>query len=100
MELKEMVERVIGPKPLYVVYDASGASEPPVLGVFDSEEAARDAITEIVMEFVEMCLAEPAEETGLTENDRLWLIKDTYKSFGIQVLENGLNSIHTQSSCA
>lgn len=87
-----MINGHMDPDPIFVVYDVSN-SVSPVCGVFTTRQKANSAIDKMVIEFVDKCLAEPREETGLTEDDREWLIKDTYKSFEIQVINEGLNEI-------
>lgn len=77
---------------LYIVYDADGVSESPVFGVFTSEEKAKAAMEEIVMKCVEDCLADDPKESGLTEDDREWLIRDTRRAFDIQILYNDLDT--------
>ena len=96
IDLNELVEKCKEPKPLYVVYDSEGANEPPCYGVFISRRDAIEAIDKLTHDFVEEILAAPVEETGVTENDRDWLIKDTRKSFAIQILHNGIDSLHYQ----
>ena len=76
------------PRYLYIVYDADGASEAPVYGVFTSRRRAFEAIDEIALRCVEDMLANDPKETGVTEEDRDWLIKDTKNSFAVQVLSN------------
>ena len=73
---------------LYVLYDADGASTTPVYGVFTSYDYAEDAANELCIKWVDEILAEPAEETGLTADDRDWLIKDCRKSLAIQIVED------------
>ena len=78
---------------LYVVYDADLASECPVYGVFTSLDRAEEAIEQLVAKEVDAILAAPAKETGVTEDDREWLLKDTKRSFAIQILEQGINAL-------
>jgi hypothetical protein len=73
---------------LYVLYDAEGASEAPIYGVFTSYDYAEDAANELCIKWVDEALAEPAEETGLTADDRDWLIKTCRKSLAIQMIED------------
>ena len=94
IDLDELVDRCKEPDPLYVVYDLDGANNPPCHGVFISRDEAVAAIDKMAHEYVEEILAAPVEETGVTENDRDWLIKDTRKSFAIQILHSGINAIH------
>lgn len=82
------------PAYLYVVYDIDGVSSTPVYGVFTSRRKAFEAIDEIVLKCVNDMLADDPKETGLTEEDRYWLIKDTKSSFAVQVLHNGIDAIH------
>ena len=82
---------------MYVVYDTEGVSVSPVYGVFTTLEKANEAIEILVEETVETILSIPFAESGVTEADRDWLIKDTKNSFAIQVLHNGINKIHCYS---
>lgn len=89
-----LIDGHVDPPVLYVVYDADGASSNPVYGVFTSRAAAFQAIDEIVLRCVNDMLADDPKETGLTEYDRSWLIKDTKSAFAVQVLHNGIDKIH------
>ena len=79
---------------LYVVYNTNGVESTPVYGVFTSRRKAFEAIDEIVLKCVNDMLADDPKETGLSEDDRSWLIKDTKSSFAVQVLHNGIDAIH------
>ena len=94
IDLGELVAKCKDPDPLYIVYDIDGANNPPYHGVFTSHDEAVAAIDKMAHEYVEEILAAPVEETGVTEDDREWLIKDTRKSFAIQILHNGIDAIH------
>lgn len=81
-------------KPLYIVYDADGVSEPPVYGVFTSYEDAVKACDWIVEQLVAECLAEDPVESGLdAETDRKWVEKDCRRSLAIQVISTGVNKV-------
>lgn len=86
-------------KLMYVVYETESAGIPPCRGVFASRKEAEKAVDVLVELAVAEILAAPAEETGLTENDREWLIEDTRKTFGIQAVYEGMNYIIEESSC-
>jgi hypothetical protein len=75
------------------LYILSDVECPRVYGVFTTLEKAIEAREALIMRFVDKCLAAPAEETGLTENDRDWLIMDTSKSFMIDHLHADLNML-------
>lgn len=89
-----LIDGHVDPQGLWVVYDFDGASSNPVYGVFTSRTKAFEAIEEITMRCVEDMLADDPKETGLSEDDRSWLIKDTKRSFAVQVLHNGIDTIH------
>lgn len=89
-----LIDGHVDPQYLWVVYDIDGASSNPVFGVFTSRRKAFEAIEEITMRCVEDMLADDPKETGLSEDDRSWLIKDTKRSFAVQVLHNGIDTIH------
>ena len=83
-----------GPKPLYIIYDADGVSEPPVYGVFTSYENAVKACDWLVDRMVEECLAEDPEESGLdAEIDKEWLIRDCRRCLAIQTIASGINKV-------
>lgn len=73
---------------LYVLYDAEGTSTNPIYGVFTSYDYAEDAANALCVKWANKILAEPVEETGLTENDKEWLIKDCRKSLAIHIVED------------
>ena len=75
-------------KTLYILYDAEGASTKPIYGVFTSYDYAEDAANDLCVKWANEILAEPVEETGLTENDKEWLIKDCRKSLAIHIVED------------
>ena len=50
-------------KPLYIVYDADGAHEPPVYGVFTSMEDAIKGCDWLVEQFVKECLETDPKES-------------------------------------
>ena len=72
---------------LYIVYDADGAHEPPVYGVFTSMENAIKGCDWLVEQLVKECL-----ETD-PEYDIEWLKKDYRRSLAIQTLTTGINKI-------
>ena len=85
-------------EPLYIVYDADGANETPVYGVFTSYESAIKGCDWLVEQMVAQCLAEDPKESGLdTELDKQWLIKDCRNSLAIQVIGAGINKIELVS---
>lgn len=73
---------------LYVLYDTEGASTNPIYGVFTSYDYAAQAADELCIKWTDEMLAEPSEETGLTADDRDWLIKDCRKSLAIHIVED------------
>lgn len=92
--MDKLIEKCKDPKFLYIVYDSEGVHNPPCYGVFSSYEEAKKIIDKLTEDYVEEILAAPAKETGVTEDDREWLIKNTRKSFAIQILHNGIDAIH------
>ena len=89
-----LIDGHVDPPYLWVVYDIEGASSYPIYGVFTSRRKAFEAIEEITMRCVEDMLADDPKETGISEDNRSWLIKDTKRSFAVQVLHNGIDTIH------
>lgn len=86
------------PKPIYIVYDADGASETPVYGVFTSYESAVKGCDWFVERMVAQCLAEDQKESGIDpELDKQWLIKDCRNSLAIQTIVSGINKIELVS---
>ncbi len=73
---------------LYVLCDAEGASTNPIYGIFTSYDYAVEAADDLCIKWADEMLAEPAEETGLTTDDRDWLIKDCRKSLIIHIVED------------
>ena len=89
-----LIDGHIDSQALYIVYDAEGASEPPVFGVFTSMDKAIEGCKEIVETLVKECLAEDPKESGLDkEYDEAWLRKDCLRSLGIQVHDLGLDKV-------
>ena len=79
---------------LYVLYDADGVNTDPIYGVFTSYTKAREALETVVKKIVEECLAVDPAESGLNSDiDKNWLEWDCRNSLGIQIIEEGLNSI-------
>lgn len=92
-----MINGHVDPDPIFVIYDVEGSHNPPVYGVFTTYGKAQSALSTLVNDFVDKCLAEPAEETGLTEDDREWLIQDTQKAFAIQRINEGIDTFKGHS---
>lgn len=85
-------------KPLYIVYDADGAHEPPVYGVFTSTEDAIKGCDWLVEQFVKECLETDPKESGIDpEYDLDWLRKDCRRSLAIQIIGAGINKIELLS---
>ena len=85
-------------KPLYIVYDADGAHEPPVYGVFTSMKEAIKGCDWLVEQFVKECLETDPKESGIDpEYDLEWLKKDCQKSLAIQTIGAGINKIELLS---
>lgn len=85
-------------EPLYIVYDADGAQEPPVYGVFTSMEDAIKGCNWLVEQFVKECLETDPKESGIDlEYDLDWLRKDCQRSLAIQTLSSGINKIELLS---
>ena len=89
-----MINGHMDPDPIFVVYDLDGCNQPPAYGVFTTLERARSAIEALTQSAVRGLFAAPVEETGLTEDDRPRIERETRESFGIQVLKNGINGLH------
>lgn len=73
---------------LYVVYNTDDAN--PVLGIFDSQEAAHKAISEAVTNWIEHCKTVDPKELGLDANDpldRLKLTRAGYDYYHTQEIE-------------
>ena len=97
MSSVSLIDGHIDPSPLYIVYDITGGNNPPNMGVFSSYAKAIEAVDTLVNHFVNRALEFSPKESGLTEADRNWLIKDTRKCFSIQTLNNGVDVIHYNS---
>ena len=86
-------------EPLYIVYDADGANETPVYGVFTSYESAIKGCDWLVEQFVKKCLEIDPKESGIDpERDLEWLKKDCQKTLAIQTIGAGINKIELLST--
>ena len=86
-------------KPLYIVYDADGAHESPVYGVFTSMEDAIKGCDWLVEQFVKECLETDPKESGIDpEYDLEWLKKDCRRALAIQTIGAGINKIDLLST--
>ena len=86
-------------KPLYIVYDADGAHEPPVYGVFTSMEGAIKGCDWLVEQCGKECLETDPKESGIDpERDLEWLKKDCQKTLAIQTIGAGMNKIELLST--
>lgn len=65
-----------------------------IYGVFTSTKKLIEARIELTEIFVEECLAQPTEESGLTETDRALVFANIYQNFTVQILYEGIDKLH------
>ena len=78
---------------LYVVYDAEGANDKPIYGVFQYKHLAEAACELLAKKWTEDLFAADPKETGLDESDRPWVEQQCLAGLAIQEL-NGINRIY------
>lgn len=72
---------------IYVLRDGDLVNDEAILEAHISPEAAQKRKEELVNEWVDEILRADLEETGLTPEDRKWLLKDTERSIVIEEVE-------------
>lgn len=78
---------------LYVVYDAEGANDKPIYGVFQYKNLAEAACELLAKKWTDELLAADPEETGLDETDRPWVERQCRAALAIQELDD-INKIY------
>ena len=71
----------------WAIYDADHVNEKPIFGIFESEETARENCLYIAADMADEVLCGDPAETGMTIEDRDWLINDCLRSLDIQEIK-------------